>query len=103
MTDNTKTRVSLLAATCLILTLAACGGSGANATKVAQEASAESCADSGYRIVFRTDGSEHTIWDCQIGGKTVCVAEEHGVASNITDLARLAFADTLNGRPSCLS
>src|SRR6185369_2509623 len=97
------TFVKLAGTATVAVFLAGCGGSGPSADQVAREANAEACTDSGYAIIYRADQSKHTIWDCQIGDRTVCVGEDNGIASDITVEARLVFANALGGnRPDCL-
>jgi hypothetical protein len=93
----------IVAATCVFL-LVGCGSGGPSASDVAEKAGATTCEDSGYFIGYRTDHTEHTIYNCQIAGETVCVIEDHGLATDVTAQARVVFASSLGGkRPACLN
>ena len=70
---------------------------------VASAAGALSCDSSGYYITTAVSGKE-TVYDCSMAsGKTLCVTYHGGIASDSTEIVRLAFANTLlTTKPSCL-
>lgn len=65
---------------------------------------ADYCADSGYLVQSRLDGSEQTIYDCTTGIKSRCVTMNGGIASDSTQEVRFLFANALGGaQPACLT
>jgi hypothetical protein len=72
---------------------------------LANRIGASNCADSGYYITNKLDGSRRTIYDCAMqSGRLRCVTEENGVASDETATVRLLFQNTLGTtKPMCLT
>ena len=69
---------------------------------LASQINAYSCEDSGYRIKA-ADGPWTTVYNCDMGSKTICVSEQNNIPSNVTVQAKFAFADALGGsKPSCV-
>ena len=78
-------------------------GHGAGASSVATLAGASSCDDSGYYLKNRLDGSEQTVYDCLIRGRSKCVTVTGGIASDSTLEVRLLFKSVLgSAKPGCL-
>jgi hypothetical protein len=87
-----------------IVVLAGCGSNslGDRSSQVASDISAEACTATRYYLIMRADKSKLLIYNCQRNGRTICVTEQNGIATDSTVTARLVFADSLTGKPSCL-
>lgn len=74
--------------------------------RVAQEAGAASCTDTGFYVQSKLDGSKQIIYDCTFPGSSPgeeCVTENGGIASNATVEVRALFVNALgDNKPSCL-
>lgn len=76
-----------------------------HSARVAQEANAYSCTDTGFYLTSKLDGSKQVIYDCSFGGSSSkCVTEAGGLATDATEEVQLLFADTLGSqKPSCIT
>lgn len=75
----------------------------ASASTVASAIGAQSCDDSGFTIKSLVSGTE-TIYDCSVDGSNLCVTYKGGVATDSTDVVKLAFANSLGtDGPFCLN
>ncbi len=93
------------ALTAILAFLGGCGGSGDRSKAIAAKIGVDAtCYESAYLIKSQLDGSESRIYNCVSGGgPLMCVIEQGGLAKNITEEAKLLFANTLGGgRPQCL-
>lgn len=73
--------------------------------RVAAEANASTCTDTGYYVISRLDDSKQVIYDCAFASSAdKCVIEQGGIASDATAEVKLLFATALGGaKPSCLA
>jgi hypothetical protein len=94
-----------LAVLLAVLFVVGCGGGSLDdrSSQVASDIQADSCTATRYYLIMRDNQEKVLIYDCQKNGRTYCVTEQNGIASDSTELARAVFADSLTGKPSCVT